>query len=113
MIQKSAVGISFREATRRQADGMVRHLGAVYLDGGGRRNMLYIVCYDIADERRRMRVAETLLDFGRRLEESVFAVNLDEELTMRMKARLQREIERRFLYFRCAGRAERARGRWK
>ena len=55
--------------------------------------MLYIVCYDIADERRRTRVAGTLLDFGRRLEESVFAVNLDEELTMRMKARLRREIE--------------------
>ena len=55
--------------------------------------MLYIVCYDIADERRRARVAGTLLDYGRRLEESVFAVNLDEELTEQMKARLGREIE--------------------
>ena len=40
----TGVGISIREGTRRQAEGMVRHLGAVYLDGGGRRNMLYIVC---------------------------------------------------------------------
>ena len=55
--------------------------------------MLYIVCYDIADERRRARVAGTLLDFGRRLEESVFAVNLDEELTAKMKQRLERLIE--------------------
>ena len=107
MIQKSAVGISFREATRRQADGMVRHLGAVYLDGGGRRNMLYIVCYDIADERRRTRVAGTLLDYGRRLEESVFAVNLDEELTIGM---CSGRLRRRFMYFRCA---RGARGRWK
>ena len=55
--------------------------------------MLYIVCYDIADERRRARVAGTFLDFGRRLAESVFAVNLDEELTVKRKRRLERRIE--------------------
>jgi len=38
-------------------------------------------------------VSGTLLDYGRRLEESVFAVNLDEELTVQMKQRLQRQIE--------------------
>lgn len=54
--------------------------------------MQYIVSYDIADERRRARVAGTLLDYGRRLEESVFALNLDEELTIQMKQRLQRQI---------------------
>ena len=52
-----------------------------------------MVCYDIADEPRRARVAGTLLDFGRRLEESVFAVNLDEELTAKRKRRLERQIE--------------------
>ena len=55
--------------------------------------MLYIVCYDRADEPWRARVAGTLVDFGRRLEESVFAVNLDEELTAKMKQRLERLIE--------------------
>jgi CRISPR-associated protein Cas2 len=55
--------------------------------------VLYIVCYDIAEEGRRTRVAKVLLDFGRRLEESVFAMNLDEELVARMKERLERQIE--------------------
>jgi CRISPR-associated protein Cas2 len=55
--------------------------------------VLYIVCYDIADEGRRGRAAKVLLDFGRRLEESVFAMNLDEELYGRMKERLGRVVE--------------------
>ncbi len=55
--------------------------------------MVHIICYDIADERRRARVAATLLDYGRRLEESVFAVNVDDELAAQMKQRLFRQIE--------------------
>jgi len=55
--------------------------------------MLYIVCYDIADEGRRGRVAKTLLDFGRRLEESVFAMNLDGELEERMRERVEALID--------------------
>ena len=55
--------------------------------------MLYIVCYDRADEPWRARVAGTLVDFGRRLEESVFAVHLDKELTATTKRRLERRIK--------------------
>jgi len=55
--------------------------------------MLYIICYDIADEGRRVRVAKTLLDFGRRLEESVFAANLDEELVGMMRGRLEKLVD--------------------
>ena len=55
--------------------------------------MLYIICYDIADEGRRGRVAKTLLDFGRRLEESVFAANLDEELAEEMRGRLVKLVD--------------------
>ena len=42
--------------------------------------MQYVICYDIADDGRRGRVASTLLDFGTRVEESVFVAQLDEEL---------------------------------
>ncbi len=40
--------------------------------------MLHVIAYDIADDRRRLRLAERLLDFGRRVQESVFEAFLDE-----------------------------------
>jgi CRISPR-associated protein Cas2 len=56
--------------------------------------MQYVVCYDIADEEaRRDRVAKALLDFGQRVQESVFVANLDEELAARMVQRLQRLVD--------------------
>jgi CRISPR-associated protein Cas2 len=55
--------------------------------------MRYLVCYDIADDRRRDRVATALLDFGPRLQESVFLVDLDEELFGRMKRRIVGEVD--------------------
>jgi CRISPR-associated protein Cas2 len=54
--------------------------------------MQYVVCYDIADDRRRDRMADLLKDYGRRLQESVFLANLDGELVERMKERIQREM---------------------
>ena len=36
--------------------------------------MRYLVGYDISDDKRRDRVATALLDFGQRLEESLFLV---------------------------------------
>ncbi len=50
--------------------------------------MQYVVCYDIADDQRRNRVAQALLDFGERVQESVFVATLDEELHARMMDRL-------------------------
>lgn len=55
--------------------------------------MQYVVCYDIADDRRRDRVASALLDYGQRVQESVFVANLDEELSAKMMARLQKAID--------------------
>ena len=52
--------------------------------------MQYVICYDIADDARRSRAAHTLLDFGSRIQESVFVANLDEELARRMEERLAR-----------------------
>ena len=57
--------------------------------------MEYVVCYDIADDRRRARVASALLDYGRRVQESVFVAHLDEELHGRMVERVRRLIDER------------------
>ena len=58
--------------------------------------MQYVVCYDIADDRRRARLASALLDFGTRVQESVFVANLDGELAARMEARVARLVDVRF-----------------
>ena len=55
--------------------------------------MQYVICYDIADDGRRSRVANALLDYGTRVQESVFVANLDEELAERMRQRVGRLIE--------------------
>ncbi len=55
--------------------------------------MQYVVCYDIADDRRRSRMAAALLDFGQRVQESVFVANLDDELASRMVERLVKTME--------------------
>jgi len=53
----------------------------------------YVVCYDIADDRRRDRLAAVLLNFGPRVQESVFMANLDGELAARMLAQVGRVID--------------------
>jgi CRISPR-associated protein Cas2 len=55
--------------------------------------MQYVVCYDIADDGRRNRLASALLDFGRRIQESVFAGNLDEQLSLWMLERIRKAID--------------------
>lgn len=57
--------------------------------------MQYVVCYDISDDARRSRVASALLDFGSRVEESVFVANLDSELAAKMLDRIRRLVEER------------------
>lgn len=46
--------------------------------------MLHIVCYDISEDKTRRLVSERLLDFGVRIQESVFEALLDDELYARM-----------------------------
>ncbi|MBS1874700.1 MAG: CRISPR-associated endonuclease Cas2 [Acidobacteria bacterium] len=55
--------------------------------------MQYVICYDIADDRRRYRVAALMMDFGTRVQESVFVAHLDDDLAERMRERLGRAIE--------------------
>ena len=58
--------------------------------------MQYVVCYDIADDRRRDRIASALLDYGPRVQESVFVANLDNELAAKMVARLAKLVDDRW-----------------
>jgi CRISPR-associated protein Cas2 len=55
--------------------------------------MQYVICYDISDDRRRSRISSLLLDFGTRVQESVFVAHLDERLFERMHERLGTVVE--------------------
>lgn len=55
--------------------------------------MQHVICYDVADDRRRSRVSLVLLDFGVRVQESVFVAHLDEALAERMRERLSRVVD--------------------
>jgi len=37
----------------------------------------YLICYDVSDDRRRARICNLLLDYGERLQFSVFEADLD------------------------------------
>ena len=46
--------------------------------------MLHVVCYDISDDNTRNRLSGELLNFGTRIQESVFECLLDDKLYARM-----------------------------
>ena len=50
--------------------------------------MFYCICYDIKDDRRRIRVAKALMDFGERVQFSVFEANLSPEELARLIRRV-------------------------
>jgi len=52
--------------------------------------MLFMVCYDISDDKTRYQMSERLLDFGVRIQESVFECVLDQEAHERMLQRLDK-----------------------
>ena len=54
--------------------------------------MLYLVTYDIPDDRRRLRLAKTMQDFGDRVQYSVFECLLDRGLLERLQARINEVI---------------------
>lgn len=55
--------------------------------------MRYVIAYDISDDRRRDRMSKALLDFGRRVQDSVFLADLDEELYRKMLDRVGKQVE--------------------
>ena len=50
--------------------------------------MIYIIAYDIADNKRRLHVAKTLESWGYRIQESVFQLRLDTATLARVRSRL-------------------------
>jgi len=75
--------------------------------------MQYVVCYDIADDVRRSRIANCLLDFGARVQESVFIANLEEGDAKRMEQRLERlvhaNLDKMHIFELCAACCQRTR----
>jgi len=54
--------------------------------------MFYIITYDIPDDKRRTKLAKDLLDFGNRVQYSVFEAELDDTLFEKMLQRIDRVI---------------------
>jgi len=76
--------------------------------------MHYVVCYDVTDDRRRAHVSEALLDFGVRVQESVFECILEPPLAEKMVTRLRSliagEVDKINIYQLCGACAERSIG---
>ena len=54
--------------------------------------MFYIVSYDIPDDKKRAKVAKTMLDFGTRVQYSVFECIMEEKLLEKMTAKLTKMV---------------------
>jgi len=55
--------------------------------------MLYLISYDIPDDRRRVKLAKTLKDFGDRVQYSVFECILSQDLLVSMVDRIEGIID--------------------
>ena len=71
-----------------RADAGARHRRARLSVERGRLAMIYIITYDIADNKRRLRVAKTLESWGYRIQESVFQLRLDTATLARVRSSL-------------------------
>ena len=73
--------------------------------------MQALVTFDVTDDRRRYRMTQVLQDYGQRVQESVFWIDCDDELYVRMRERLARVVDRAldnvWLLPVCAGCAKR------
>jgi CRISPR-associated protein Cas2 len=55
--------------------------------------MLYTISYDIPDDKRRLKIAKILLDYGPRVQYSVFEAQLDADALDQLKTRIKAEVE--------------------
>jgi CRISPR-associated protein Cas2 len=54
--------------------------------------MLYTISYDIPDDKRRLKIAKILLDYGPRVQYSVFEAELDAETLARLRQRIEKTV---------------------
>jgi len=54
--------------------------------------MNMIVAYDIADEKRLTRVAKVMMDYGVRVQKSIFEVDVSQKVFRELKSRLEEII---------------------
>lgn len=54
--------------------------------------MFYAISYDIPNDKRRLKVAKTLKDFGERVHLSVFEARLESDQLKRLKERIKKII---------------------
>ncbi|MBW1990880.1 MAG: CRISPR-associated endonuclease Cas2, partial [Deltaproteobacteria bacterium] len=52
--------------------------------------MFWVVSYDIVDDRRRLRLAKLLTDYGHRVQKSVFECDLDDRRFLALKSQVER-----------------------
>ena len=68
--------------------------------------MLYVVSYDIQDDRQRLRVAKILKDYGRRVQLSVFEIHSDahemEKIVLRLAPMLDEQTDSLRVHPLCA-----------
>ncbi|HPB00952.1 MAG TPA: CRISPR-associated endonuclease Cas2 [Candidatus Marinimicrobia bacterium] len=57
--------------------------------------MFYVVSYDIKDDKRRLKIAKTLLDFGTRVQYSVFECNLNDKQIQKLQDKINNLIDNR------------------
>lgn len=55
--------------------------------------MKLLVAYDVSDDHRRERIVRILLDYGQRIQESVFWLEAETELIDKMRHRLRSQID--------------------
>jgi len=55
--------------------------------------MFIIIAYDISDDRRRQRLAKLLLDYGTRVQKSVFECDLDDGRYLKLKKKIEEIID--------------------
>jgi CRISPR-associated protein Cas2 len=75
------------------------------------KDVLYLACYDVADDKERDRVATVLEGFGLRVQKSVFECRLTRSAAERMLTEIENlKMESGFLFLYKLGRDGRRRG---
>ena len=55
--------------------------------------MFVTVAYDVVDDRKRTRLSKALSEYGRRVQKSVFECEVDDRQYIRMRERVEKEID--------------------